>query len=335
MQALIMTRYGGPDAVELRHDVAQPVAGPGEVLVQVFAASLNPVDYKIREGQLRPIRRYRFPLVMGNDIAGVVQAVGAGVSRFTVGDRVYSSVGAERLGGLAQWAAVPADRVAPMPAGLTFEQAAAVPLTALTAYQALHDELQLRPGQRLFISGGAGGVGTLAIQLAKHWGASVATTASPRGEALVRRLGADVVIDYTRQRFDQVLQDYDAAFDLIGGDDLNRTFGILRRGALLVSIAGMPEPQTAQDLGGGRAMAAMFWLASLRLRRLAAKHGIRYRYLFKRPSGADLEQITGLIEADKLQVIIDRTYPLEEVKQAFQYLERGRAKGKVVISITS
>ena len=230
MRALMLTRYGGPEATELRNDVPTPSAGAKEVLVQVHAAGLNPVDFKIREGKLKVIRRFPLPAVMGNEIAGVVESVGRGVTRFSVGDRVYARLDKDNMGGLAEQAVVHEDHLAKMPASLSFESAAAVPLAALTALQALRDELRLQKGQRVFISGGAGGVGTFAIQIAKHFGATVATTASPRGEALVRRLGADMVIDYTRERFEEVLHDYDAAFDLLGGDDLARSFSVVKRG---------------------------------------------------------------------------------------------------------
>lgn len=336
MRALMLTRYGGPEATELRVDVPAPSAGPQEVLIQVRAAGLNPVDLKTREGKLRVIRRYPLPAVMGNEIAGVVESVGSGVTRFSVGDRVYARLDKDNMGGFAEQAVVHEDYLAKMPASLAFETAAAVPLAALTALQALRDELRLESGQRVFISGGAGGVGTFAIQIAKRLGAEVATTALPRGDALVRRLGADVVIDYTRERFEEFLHDYDAAFDLLGGDNLARSFSVVKRGGTLVSIAGMPEPETARrDLGRGSALAALFWAASFGTRRTAVRHGVRYRYLFMHPSGSDLEAIAALIDAKKIEVVIDQIFPFAKVKEALAYLEGGRAKGKVVISMSN
>jgi alcohol dehydrogenase len=335
MRALMLTRYGGPEATELRDGVPVPSVGPGQVLVKVRAAGLNPVDFKTRDGKLKVIRRYPLPAVMGNEVSGVVESVGSGVTRFVVSDRVYARLDKDTMGGLAEWAAVHEDHLARMPASLTFEEAAAVPLAALTALQALRDELRLQRGQRVFISGGAGGVGTFAIQIARHYGARVATTASPRGEALVRRLGADVVIDYTRERFENVLHDYDGAFDLLGGDDLARTFAVVRRGATVVSVAGMPEPETAwRDLDRGSALAALFWAASFGTRRVAAKYGARYRYLFMHPSGADLEFLAKLIDAGEIAVVVDKVFPFAESKEALAYLEQGRAKGKVVVRLS-
>jgi alcohol dehydrogenase len=217
---------------------------------------------------------------------------------------------------------------------LDFPAAAAVPLAALTALQALRDELQLSAGQRVFIPGGAGGVGTFAIPIAKHLGAHVATTASPRGEALVKRLGADVVIDYTREHFEDKLSGYDCAFDLLGGDTLARLFSVLKPGGHVVSIAGMPEPVTARkDLGRGRWLAALFWVVSLKTRLRGAQHGLSYRYLFMHPSGADLAYLASLIDAKQLEVVVDRVFPFAEAKEAMAYLEAGHAKGKVVLAL--
>lgn len=335
MRALVLTRYGGPEATMLRDDVPEPTAGAGDVLVEVRASGLNPVDFKTRDGKLKIIRRYPLPAVMGNEIAGVVKAVGTGVTRFAPGDHVYARLDKDYMGGLAELAVANERLVAKMPATLSFEAAAAVPLAALTALQALRDELRLQRGQRLLVTGGAGGVGIFAIQIAKHLGATVATTASPRGEALVRRLGADIVVDYTRERFEDVLRDYDAVLDLTGGSDLARSFSAVRRGATVVSVAGIPEPETARrDLGRGGALAALFWLASFGIRHAAARHGARYRYLFMHPSGPDLEYIAGLIDAKAIEVVVDRVFPLAEAKAALAYLETGRAKGKVVVSLS-
>jgi alcohol dehydrogenase len=333
MRAYVLTRYGGPEAAELR-EVPVPEADQGCVRIRVHAAGLNPVDFKTRDGQLRVIRRYPLPIALGNDLAGTVEACGPGVTRFAVGDRVYARVDKDEMGALAEYACVHEALVARMPATLDFDAAGGAPLAALTALQALRDELRVAPGQRIFIPGGAGGVGTFAVQLAKIFGAEVATTASPRGEALVRRLGADVVVDYTRQRFEDQLREYDGAFDLIGGDTLARSFAVVKRGGLVVSIAGLPEPETARkDLGRGPGLAALFWLLSLGTRLAARRRGVRYRYLFMHPSGEDLAELARLIDAGRLEVVVDRVFPFAQVAEAVAYLESGRAKGKVVVRI--
>lgn len=333
MKAFVMTRYGGPGASELR-DVAKPVPGPDEVLVRVRAAGLNPVDFKIREGKLKTVQRYPLPAVLGNELAGEVDAVGAGVTRWTPGDRVFARTAKDAMGALAEWAVLPQHLLAAIPPQLDFTTAAGVPLAGLTALQALRDEIALKPGSRVFIPGGAGGVGTFAIQIAKWLGAEVITTASPRGRALVERLGADQVIDYTTQQFEDHVRDVDGVFDLLGGETLNKAFGVVKPGGLVVSVAAMPEPQTAlKDLGRGKGLAALFWVASLPLRLRARRHGVRYRFLFMHPSGSELAELAALIEAGKLEPVIDRVFEFDRTADAFAYLEAGRAKGKVVVRI--
>lgn len=331
MRALLLTRYGGPEAAELR-TVPRPAPGAGELLVRVRAAGLNPVDFKTRDGKLKVIQRYALPVVMGNELAGTVEAAGAGVIRFAAGDRVFVRVPKGSMGALADYAVLPETVLAAMPPALDFEAAAGVPLAGLTALQALRDELHLKPGSRVFIPGGAGGVGTFAIQIAKWLGAEVTTTASPRGRDLVERLGADVVIDYTKQDFSDHVRDMDGVFDLLGGETLVKSFGVVKPGATVVSVAALPEPQTAlKDLGRGPALAALFWLASYRLRAQARRHGARYRFLFMHPSGVELAELGRLIEGGKLEPVIDRIFPFDQVHDAFAYLESGRAKGKVVV----
>jgi alcohol dehydrogenase len=334
MRAFVLSCYGGPECTALT-DLPPPSPRPGEFLVRVHAAGLNPVDFKTRAGALNIIHRYPLPIVIGNELSGVVEAVGLGVTRFANGDRVLARVDRRVMGAFAEYAVVHEDHAARIPASLDFPAAAAVPLAALTALQALRDELHLSTGQRVFIPGGAGGVGTFAIQIAKHLGAYVATTASPRGEELVKRLGADVVIDYTRERFEEKLSGYDCAFDLLGGDTLARLWSVLKPGGRVVSVAGLPEPVTAlKDLGRGIGLAALFWVASLTTRVRAARHGCTYRFLFMHPSGADLAYLAALIDAKKLEVVIDRVFPFAEAKEAMAYLETGRAKGKVVLAMS-
>jgi NADPH:quinone reductase-like Zn-dependent oxidoreductase len=334
MRALVLSRYGGPEHTALT-DVPQPSPRANELLVHVHAAGLNPVDFKTRMGKLKIIRNYPLPIVMGNELSGVVEDVGPGVQRFVKGERVFARVDRDAMGAFAEYAVVDENYAARMPARLDFASAAAVPLAALTALQALRDELHLIAGEHVFIPGGAGGVGTFAIQIAKHLGALVATTASPRGEALVKRLGADLVIDYKRERFEDKLSGYDCAFDLLGGDTLARLWSVLKPGGRVVSIAGVPEPVTARrDLERGSGLAALFWLASLTTRLRAARHGASYRYLFMHPSGADLAYLASLIDDKILEVVIDRVFPFAQAKEAMAYLETGRAKGKVVLAMS-
>jgi NADPH:quinone reductase-like Zn-dependent oxidoreductase len=334
MRAYILEHYGGPEGCRLT-EVPAPAPGPRDILVAVRAAGLNPVDFKFRQGKLRAILRPKLPLVLGNEFAGEVIAVGCDVKRFQLGDRVFARVAKDRAGAFAEQACVDEAHAAHMPRDLDFASAAAVPLAGLTALQALRDELGVEPGQKLLISGGAGGVGSFAIQIAKWLGADVTTTASPRGEALVRALGCDEVINYTSQDISGTAARFDAGFDLIGGDTLAQMFDIMKPGTKVVSVAALPEPQTAiKDLAGGRGLAAIFWILSYGIRSRARRAGVRYRYLFMHPSGSDLAQLAELIEQGRLKVIVDKTYPFAEIADALAYVESGRAKGKVVVTMS-
>jgi NADPH:quinone reductase-like Zn-dependent oxidoreductase len=334
MRAYVLEHYGGPEGSRLM-DVPAPALRPRDILIEVRAAGLNPVDFKFRQGKLRAILRPKLPFVLGNETAGEVIGVGGDVQRFRVGDRVFARVAKDRAGAFAEQVCVDEDHAAHMPRDLDFTAAAAVPLAALTALQALRDELGVKPGQKVFISGGAGGVGTFAIQIAKWLGAHVTTTASKRGEALVRSLGCDVVIDYTAQDISEAGGRFDAGFDLIGGKTLEQMFEIMKPGTKIVSIAALPEPQTAmKDLAGRRALSVMFWIISYGIRSRARRAGISYRYLFMHPSGSNLAQIAELIEKGKLKVIVDKVYPFAKISEALTYVESGRAKGKVVVTMS-
>ena len=323
MRAYVLKHYGGPEGAQLM-DVPPPATRPRDILVAVRAAGLNPVDFKFRQGKLRAILRPKLPFVLGNELAGEVIAVGSDVKRFRVGDRVFARVAKDRAGAFAEQACVDEDDAALMPRDLDFAAAAAVPLAALTALQALRDELPVKPGQKVFISGGAGGVGSFAIQIAKWLGAQVTTTASKRGEALVRLLGCDEVIDYTSQHISKTEARFDAGFDLIGGNTLEQMFEIMKPGTRVVSVAGVPEPQMAiKDLGGRRTLAAILWMISYGIRSRARRAGVRYRYLFMHPSGSDLAQLaephrTGKAEGHRRQGIsvceaLPRLWPMSKV----------------------
>jgi NADPH:quinone reductase-like Zn-dependent oxidoreductase len=334
MRAYVLKHYGGPEGSRLM-EVPAPTPGPRDILVVVRAAGLNPVDFKFRRGKLRAILRPKLPFVLGKELAGEVISVGSDVKRFRVGDRVFAPVAKDRAGAFAEQACVDEDHAAHMPRDLDFTAAAAVPLAGLTALQALRDELGVKPGQRVLISGGAGGVGTFAIQIAKWLGAHVTTTASKRGEALVRSLGCDEVIDYTTEDISKAEGRFDAGFDLIGGKTLEQMFEIMKPGTKIVSIAGVPEPQTAiKDLGGRRALAVVFWIISYGIRSRARRAGVSYRYLFMHASGTELAELAQFIKQGKLKVIIDKIYPFAKIHEALAYVESGRAKGKVVVMMS-
>lgn len=334
MRAYILDRYGkGGSRLA---DVPTPIPAPRDLLVQVRAAGLNPVDYKFERGQLRPIYRPKLPFVLGNEFAGEVIAVGRDVKRFRVSDRVFARVAKDRGGAFAEQACVDESLAAGIPTnGVDYVTAAGVPLAGLTALQALRDELHVAPGHKILISGGAGGVGTFAIQIAKWLGAQVTTTASPRGEALVRSLGCDDIIDYTAQKISDSRVCFDAGFDLIGGDTLNEMFEVMKPGSKIVSVAALPEPRTAMhDLGGRRLLAALFWIVSAKIRARARRAQVDYRYLFMQPSGFELAELGELVADGRLKVVLDRTFPFSRIAEALAYLESGHAKGKVVVEMT-
>lgn len=333
MKAYIIESYGDADHAKLT-EFAAPELRPHDLRIQVASMGLNPVDYKTRDGMLKMIYSPPLPIVMGNELSGEVIECGAEVKNFKIGDQIVARVEKDRLGAFAEQACIDESVAAHAPKSISLEDAAALPLAALTGLQALRDELGAGAGKHILITGGAGGVGTFAIQIAKHLGAEVSTTASPRGEALVREMGADHVIDYTKTELADVTTKFDGVFDLIGGDTLKSCFAVAKRGATVVSISGVPEPVTAsKDLQAGLKLKIIFWLASFRLRRVAAKFGVTYRYLFMHASGSELAELVQMVDDDKLKITIDKRFDFADIAEAMAYLEAGRAKGKVIVSV--
>jgi alcohol dehydrogenase len=332
MRAVYIRKYGANEVVEIG-DVPKPELRPADLLVGVRAASVNPVDFKTRDGMLKLIRSYHFPLILGSDLSGVVIETGAAVTRFKPGDEIFARLDKDRIGSFAEFAAVGQDCAALKPPDLSYLEAASVPLAGLTAWQALLDVAQLRAGQKVLIHAGSGGVGTFAIQIAKHFGATIATTVSERNIELVKRLGAEIVIDYRRERFEDALRDYDIVFDTVAGETQLRSFGTLRRGGVLVTIAGIPSAKYIRESGLNPLLAwAMAWM-NRKATRLAKKHAVRFEYLFMRPDGLQLAEIAKLLEGGVIKPVIDKVYPLDQVKDALAYSESGHATGKVVIQV--
>jgi alcohol dehydrogenase len=331
VKALVIHRYGGPDVLSVE-DRPAPEVGPRDVLVDVVAASLNPIDYKLRAGKVKLVIRRSMPIGLGCDVAGTVAAVGTEVTRFAPGDRVFARLEKLRMGGLAEQVAADESVVAKMPANASFVDAAAVPLAGLTALQALREAAQLRAGQRVLVHAGAGGVGTLAIQIAKHLGLHVTTTTSTKNVGFVKELGADEVLDYTKEQVADRAKDLDAVFETLGGASELAAFGLVKRGGVVVGIAGMPDEAFSRQWLPAWARPVV-WLATAKRRRVAARTGVRFVYLFMRPDGAQLAELAAWIDAGKLRPVVHRTYPFAEVKDAFAELERGHARGKIVVKI--
>ncbi len=332
MKAFILESYGANRALQLA-DVPEPQLRDDEVLVQVHAAGVNQLDSKIKDGQFKLILPYRLPLILGHDVAGVVVKAGPRVRQFKPGDEVYARTDDFRIGTFAEFVPVKESSLAPKPKGLTMEEAASVPLVGLTAWQALVETAKLSKGQRVFIQAGSGGVGTFAIQLARHLGATVATTTSAANFELVRSLGADVVIDYRTQDFEDVLRDYDVVLNSQDGKTLGKSLRVLKGGAKLVSISGPPDPAFGRNIAAPAFVRLVMRLLSSGIRRRARGRGIDYSFLFMRANGAQLREITRLIEAGAIRPVVDKVFAFESTNEALAYAEAGHAKGKVVIKI--
>lgn len=336
MKAAYIERYG-KHAPVIIGDRPVPSCGPRDLLVRVRAASVNPIDFKIRDGELRVLFKFRMPLILGSDLAGEVIHVGREAQGFAVGDEIMARVQKERIGTFAEQIAIDCTTAAPKPKALSFAEAASLPLAGLTAWQALRDfnpaDRPVASGHKVLIHAGSGGVGSLAIQLAHHLGAHVATTASPRNHELLRALGADEVIDYRSQRFDELLRDYDLVLDALGGADQLASFRVLKPGGVVVSIAGLPSPDFAREQGLPLPVRAFLWLRSLKTRRAAEAAKARWVYHFMKPRGDQLAELGALVDRGALRPLVDRVLPLEKAGEALDYVATGRATGKVVLEV--
>ncbi|HDR7737858.1 TPA: NADP-dependent oxidoreductase [Bacillus thuringiensis] len=331
MKAMIIDRYG--KVPMCMAEVPTPEINEYEVLAEIHAASINPIDFKIRDGKVKMLLKYEMPLILGNDFAGVITKIGSKVTRFKVGDEIYARPRKNKIGTFAEYIAIHEDDIALKPKNLSFEEAASIPLVGLTSYQALHDIMQLQKGQKILIHAGSGGVGTFAIQLAKIMGAIVTTTASEAGANLVTSLGADEIINYKTEKFEDILKNYDAVFDTIGGATLEKSFNIIKRGGNIVSVSGMPNARFGKEFGSGFFKTLLFSLASKKLTALEKKHNAQYSFLFMKPSGDQLRTIANYIEAGEIKPVIDRVFPFEDAQKAMEYSEAGRAKGKIIVKI--
>ncbi len=332
MKALVFHRYGGPDVVAFA-DLPRPAPGPDELLVQVRAVGLNPVDNMILRGAFKALLRFPLPATLGSDVAGVVVEVGSRVTLFRPGDAVFASVFDRGRGTLADFVVVPENLAALKPMRLDFVQAASIPMVGLTAWQALKERACVEPGRKVFIPAGSGGIGTFAIQLAKHLGAAVGTTTSTGNLELVRGLGADEVVDYTKRDFEKELRDYDVVLGTVRGDTLEKSLRILKRGGKVVSLVGPPDAAFGRARGLNVLLLLVFRLLSDGIARRARKRGAEYSFLFVRPDGRQLAEIGELLGAAQIRPVIDRVFPFEQAKEALAYLEKGRARGKVVVRI--
>ena len=309
MKAVRIHNYGGPEVLRFE-DAPRPTPGAGELLIRVHAAAVNPVDGKIRAGYMKEIFPFALPFIPGWDVSGVVEATGSGVSKFKKGDEVYARPDLSRNGAYAEYVVVKEAETALKPRSIDHVHAAAIPIVASTAWQALFDRAALGQDQRILIHGGAGGVGSFAVQLAKWKGAFVVATASTRNQAFLRELGVDEPVDYEKTRFEDVVHDVDVVFDPIGGDTRARSWKVLKKGGILVSIVG-PPPSTEE----------------------AAKHGVRSAFFSAQTNASQLAEIAKLVDSGKIYPIVETVLPLAEARRAHELTEKGHARGKIVLKV--
>ena len=328
MKAYQVNRYGKNEKLHLS-EVAKPVINDNEVLVEIHAASVNQIDVKIRNGEFKLVMPFKPPFTVGHDVAGVVTQVGAKVSQFKIGDEVYASI----MGTFAEFIAIKENELALKPKNISMEEAASIPLVGLTAWQVFVEKGNLKKGQKVFIQAGSGGVGTIAIQLAKHLGAYVATTTSAANKELVKSLGADLIIDYKTQDFETILKDYDLVLNSQDSKTLEKSLKVLKPAGKAISISGPPDIDYANEAGFNWLLKNVMRLLSFKIKKLAKKLQVHYSFLFMKPNGKQLSEITALIEAGIIRPVVDKVFPFAETNEAMSYVEAGRTKGKVVVKV--
>lgn len=332
MKAFTISRYSKEDSLQLV-DLPEPILEENEVLVEIHSAGVNLLDAKIKTGEFKLLLPYKFPLILGHDVAGIIVKVGSKVNRFNVGDEVFARPADFKIGSFAEYIAVHEDDVALKPKNISMDQAASIPLVALTVWQAFVEKAKLKKGQKVFIQAGSGGVGTIAIQLAKHLGATVATTTSADNFELVKNLGADIVIDYKTQDFETILNDYDLVLNSQDGKTLEKSLRVLKPHGKVISISGPPDPDFAIQINANWFLKIVMRILSAGVRKRAKRLGVHFSFLFMRAHGEQLGQIAKLIESGVIRPVVDRVFPFEQTNDAMSYVEAGRAKGKVVIKV--
>jgi len=332
MKAFIIDKYKSKDGGRIGQ-MTDPELRANEVLVEVHAAGINLLDSKIRNGEFKIFLPYKTPFVLGHDVAGVITKVGARVQQFKIGDEVYARPADHRIGTFADFIAINEADVAIKPTKLSMEEAASIPLVGLTAWQALIEKGNLKQGQKVFIQAGSGGVGTFAIQLAKHLGATVATTTSAANVELVKSLGADVVIDYKKDDFEKILNGYDLVLNSQEAKTLEKSLRVLKPGGKLISISGPPDSDFAEEIRAPWFVKLIMRLLSSGVRKKAKRLNVGFSFLFMRANGDQLKKITSLINSGIIIPVMDKVFPFESIKEAIAYVESGRAKGKVVVKI--
>jgi alcohol dehydrogenase len=332
MKAFIIKKYT-KEGILQQAEIPFPEIKDNDVLVEIHAAGINLLDSKIKSGEFKLILPYKLPLILGHDVAGVITKVGKNVTNFKVGDEIYARPADHRIGTFAEFIAIDEKDVALKPKNLSMEEAASIPLVALTAWQVLVETAKLKQGQKVFIQAGSGGVGTIAIQLAKYLGATVATTASAKSFGLLQELGADFIIDYKNSDFENQLSNYDIVLNSQDKKTLEKSLRILKSGGKLISISGPPTPAFAKEINAPWFVKIILSLLSSGIRKKAKEKNVDYSFLFMKANGEQLTNIAKLIESGEIKPVLDKVFSFEKINEALNYVESGRAKGKVVLKI--
>ena len=332
MKAYTIIRYSKSDNLQ-SVDLPMPEPKEQEVLIEIHAASVNVLDAKIKSGEFKLFLPYKFPLILGHDIAGIVRKVGVKVKRFKVGDEVFAKASDFHIGGFAEFISIPENDLAMKPTNISMEEAASLPLVALTAWQAFFEKANLQKGQKVFIQAGSGGVGTIAIQIAKYFGATVATTTSSTNIDLVKSQGADVVVDYKKEDFESILKDYDLVLNSQDEKTLEKSLQILKPGGKIISISGPPDTNFAKESNLSWFLKIVMYFLSNKIKKAASKKNVDYTFLFMKANGKQLSEVGSLVQLGKIKPVIDKIFPFNQTNDALSYVVDGRAKGKVVIKI--
>ena len=333
MKSLMITKYGDINSSLEEQEIAKPALEENQILIKAYSSSFNPIDFKIVRGDFKAMGKVTFPIGTGRDVSGIIEEIGKNIKKFKKGDKVYSRVNESHVGTMAEYVLSNVKDTALMPSNLSFDESASIPLVGLTTYQALVDIAKLSKGEKILIHAGSGGIGTFAIQLAKHLGAHVTTTTSTKNISFVKGLGADKVIDYTSENYLDLGAVFDVVFDTLGGEHTLNSFKVIKNEGRVISISGAIDGATAEQFGLNKFIRMILAFQARKVTRAASKKNAMYRFLFMSPNGEQLKKIAKLYESGEIKPIIDKTYNFSEAIQALEYLSKGHARGKVIVKI--
>ena len=333
MKSLMITKYGDINSSLEEQEIAKPALEENQILIKAYSSSFNPIDFKIVRGDFKAMGKVTFPIGTGRDVSGIIEEIGKNIKKFKKGDKVYSRVNESHVGTMAEYVVSNVKDTALIPSNLSFDESASIPLVGLTTYQALEDIAKLSKGEKILIHAGSGGIGTFAIQLAKHLGAHVTTTTSTKNISFVKGLGADKVIDYTSENYLDEGAVFDVVFDTLGGEHTLNSFKVIKNEGRVISISGAIDGATAEQFGLNKFIRMILAFQARKVTRAASKKNAMYRFLFMSPNGEKLKKIAKLYESGEIKPIIDKTYNFSEAIQALEYLSKGHARGKVIVKI--